>query len=453
MAKTIRSYPKTLLILIFFIGATMTTAIAKEQNKTKQQPTDFKSQIQTWETSNGANVLFIESHENPIVDVQVTFAAGSAYDGKNYGLASLTASLLETGVKGIDENELINRITEAGANISEHSSRDATTFSLRSMSIAQYLTPAVELFSKILTTPIFPQTQFERVKSQQLTAIKMDDQYPDEVAYKALMKALYPNHPYGHPVDGTTDSVNGITLDDVKAFYQKYYVAKNATIAIIGDMDQQEARALSERIIQNLPVGEKAPAIAQPKPMTKSETIHINFPSSQTTILKGTLGIKKGSPEFYALSAANQVLGGDGMRTLLFENIRKDRGLAYGAHSVFRTLKEQGFFLIEAKTRNDKANETLEVMNQTLNDFIKQGPTKDQLNQVKKYLIGSFPLSMATNRSKLSILSLIGFYHLPLDYMDTYTTNIEKLSPSEIKKSFDAIINPNKMITVTVGQG
>ncbi|TNF69298.1 MAG: insulinase family protein [Gammaproteobacteria bacterium] len=438
--------------LLIIIGVSITmNAIASETKSSQITEQTHQPNIHSWHTENGAKVYFIQSNEVPIVDIQISFQAGSAYDAKQYGLASLTASLLETGVKGMDEDELINQLTLQGAHFSEQSSRDAATFTLRSMSMPEYLTPSIDLFKKILTTPTFPESQFERAKKQHLTSIAIEEQYPDEVAYKALIKALYPEHPYGHPIDGTSESVTEISLKDAINFYHKYYVASNASIAIIGDIDEKTARDISNEIIEGMPKGEQAPAIAEPKALTKSESIHIPFPSNQTTILKGTLSIKKGSDEFFALMVANQILGGDGMTSLLFQNVRKDKGLAYGVHSAIRTMKVKGVFLIEAKTRNDKAYESIETINQVLANFNKQGPTEEQLTLAKRYLIGSFPLSVATNRSKLSLLSVIGFYNLPLNYLNTYIDKVNSLNQSQVKDTFDEIINLDHMITVTVG--
>ncbi|MCF6764849.1 insulinase family protein [Thiotrichales bacterium 19S3-7] len=426
-------------------------AIASENKLEKPLNNSDKPEIISWQTENGAKVLFIQSNEVPIVDIQVSFQAGSAYDANLFGLASLTASLLETGVKGMDEDELINQLTLQGAHYSEHSSRDAATFTLRSMSMPEYLTPSVTIFQRILTTPTFPELQFERAKKQQLTSIAMDEQYPDDVAYKALMHALYPDHPYGHAIDGTSESVMSISLKDAKDFYNRYYLASNASIAIIGDISEKTAREISNQIIKNMPKGERAQPIKEPKPLSKSQTIHIPFPSNQTTIVKGTLSIKKGSDEFFALMVANQILGGDGMSSLLFQRVRKDKGLAYGVHSMLRTMQVKGVFLVEAKTRNDKAYESIDTINEVLSNFNKNGPTEENLTLAKKYLIGSFPLSMATNRSKLNLLSIIGFYNLPLNYLDTYMHKVEVIDRSQVKDTFDRIINLNHMVTVTVG--
>ncbi|MCF6766824.1 insulinase family protein [Thiotrichales bacterium 19S11-10] len=430
-----------------------TTAQAEPQLETKTKTTiESKPEIHQWQTKGGTKVLFIASHEVPIVDVQISFAAGSAYDDSQYGLASLTASLLETGIKGMDENELINQVTSLGANISENTARDRATFSLRSMSMPQYLDPSVSLFSRIITEPTFPTSQFDRIKKLQLTSIQMDDQYPDEIAYKAFIQELYQGHPYGHAIDGNANSVQALTVDAAKAFYQKYYTQKNASIAIIGDLTIEQAQAITDSLIDKLPIGEKASAIQKPQEIKKSKSIHIEFPSNQTTIIQGTLGIAKGNPDFFALSVANQILGGDGMSSLLFKRVRKEHGLAYGVHSGIRTLKEKGFFLIEAKTRNDKSAESLSIIDQTFDELYHNGPSEEQLLMAKKYLVGSFPLSMATNRSKLGLLSTIGFYDLPLNYIDTYIDHIDELNQKDVKDTLQTIINPEHMITVTVGQ-
>ena len=407
--------------------------------------------IEEWTTPNGTPVYFVPARDVPIVDLDITFNAGSTRDGKQYGLAAMTSHMLTTGVKGLQENKLLDKIDATGAQISTDSDRDMTVISLRSMSMQKYLNPAISLLSKITTSPSFPDDAFKRLQQQSLTSLALEKQSASTIAYKAFIEKLFENNPYASPTSGNEQSVKNMTIQDIKAFYKKYYTAKNAMITIVGNLSNDEARAISQRISQGLPEGSMAKAIAMPKKTENTLTLHTPFKSQQTTVLIGAVGVKKGSPLFFPLLVGNQILGGSGLNSLLFNEVRKERGLAYGANSGFSTYANAGTFIMSTKTRSEKTDETIKVMNETLQNFVQNGPTPEQLDAAKKYLTGSFPLSFANNASKLDILNMIAFYHLPKGYLDTYTKNIEQITGKDIQAAFKEVIAKNKLLTVTVG--
>ncbi len=460
-----KSFGKTTLSLLLsgFLSFAFAANPKSDQNKTtttekKTMESSAKSSTDThylnfekWRTPQGTEVYFVQAKEIPLIDLDVTFDAGSTRDGTLYGLASMTAHMLTTGIEGMDENELLNSISDTGASINAYTNSDMTIVSIRSMSKSDYLNPAIALFSKILTKPTFPQSAFTRIQKQVLAGLELDKQSAGAVANKAFTKALYGNNPYGHTTSGTEKTVKDLNIDDVKSFYKKYYVAKNATITIVGDLSSNDARAISQRVAQGLPQGEAAPAIAPPTALDKPQTIHIPFDSQQTTILIGSLGIKKEDPLFFPLLVGNQILGGSGLTSLLFTEVRKERGLAYGANSGFSTRAETGSFIINTKTRSEKTNETIQVINKTLDDYIETGPTQEQLDAAKKYLIGSFPLSFANNSSKLNLLNMITFYHLPENYLNEYIKNIDAVTAKDIQAAFKQVVHTNDMLTITVG--
>ena len=178
---------------------------------------------------------------------------------------------------------------------------------------------------------------------------------------------------------------------------------------------------------------------------------HINFPSTQTHILFGSVGIKRSDPDYFALTLGNHILGDMPLTSLLFKNVRIDQGLAYSVSSDFIAMKNQGPFLINMQTRNEKANQALDVSRQTLTDFLKNGPTEEELTLAKQNLTGQFPINIASNSKKLATVAAIGFYNLPLDYLDTYVDNINKISRQDIMTAFNKHVNIDNLTIVTVG--
>ncbi len=406
---------------------------------------------QTWKTKAGIPVYFVRETSLPIIDLDIIFAAGSAYDVQLYGLSSVTTSLLGTKTSELNEDEIIDQVNDLGTIINSSNDRDSLSVSLRTLTTEHYLQPSISLYTQILTDSVFDEKIFNRVKNQYIASIKLDNQSPSEIAYKSFYKALYGNHPYAHPINGTEKSIEQLTLNKVKHFYETYLVKNNAVITIVGNLSTEQAKSIAEKITEKLPQGEKPKPIPEPTPPKEDQIIHIPFPSYQTTILIGTLGIQKGNPMFFPLTVGNQYLGGSGLDSLLFDEVRKKRGLAYGAYSNLNTMEQKGTFIISTQTRNEKVIETISVIRQSVEMFLNNGVPAKNLNRAKKYITGSFPLSLASNQGKSALLGLIAFYELPLSYFDTYINNINQVINKEIIAGFDILLEGQKLITVTVG--
>jgi zinc protease len=407
--------------------------------------------IQHWVTKNGTEVLFIETHALPILDIQITFNAGSAQDGENFGIAQFTNAMLEEGTKNLTADQIANSFDQVGAAFHADVDRDMATVSLRSLTTPRLLNPALATFTKVVTEPMFKEKSFHRVQKQILSAITEQQQQPMAIANNAFWKNLYGDAPYGHPVIGTKESISALTTKDLRSFYQKYYCANNATIAIVGDVSLRQAKKIVEQIIGKLPKGAAAHKLASiPKASAKAE--HVKFPSAQTNIFIGQVGIARNSPDYFPLLVGNYILGQSPLTSELFQEVRNRRGLAYSINSDFITLQTDGPFYIIMQTRPEEAQKAINISLQTLSQFIDQGPSKNQLNAAKQSLIGRFPLQIASNEEIISILSLIGFYHLPLNYLDTYINNISNVTLEQIQAAFKKHIQAQKMVIITVGK-
>ena len=422
--------------LLFFCSITISAANLK---------------IQHWTSTAGAQVYFVKTSVLPMVDVSVVFAAGSVYDGDHFGLAALTNNMFGEATKTLSANQIANAFDAVGAIFSNDTNRDFATLSLRSLTTSKYLTPALNTFKDVLSNAVFNNASFERIKNQTLAGIKVGQESPDTVAMDKFNQMLYGDQAYAHPVAGTLQSVSSLTIPMLNEFYKRYYVAHNADIILVGDLQHSQAESIANELASALPVGEHAAVLPVMKAATEDKTLHINFPSQQTTIVLGQLGITRENPDYFPLIVGNSILGQLPMTSLLFKNVRNKRGLAYYAVSGFDLLRYKGPFDIQLKTRAAKANESIEVVKSTLADFIKEGPTDQQLTMAKNYINGSFPLSFATNSAILGVVTNIAFYKRPLDFMDTYLKNVNAVTTAQIKSAFAKIVHPQQMILVTVG--
>jgi zinc protease len=268
----------------------------------------------------------------------------------------------------------------------------------------------------------------------------------------AFYQALYGNHPYAHPDSGTLQTVDKLSREDVGQFYQTYYVAANAVIVIVGDLSKAQAEQTAETLVKHLPIGAKPPALPDVTMPIKGSEQHLEFPSTQTHVLVGLPGTYRKDPDYFNLYVGNHILGGGGLVSKLFDEVREKRGLAYSASSAFVPLLKQGPFLISLQTRNDQTPEAIKVLNQTLADYIAKGPTETELKAAKQNINGGFAMRFDNNKKLSTYVGMIGFYQLPLDYLDTFQANIDKVTVTSITDALKRRVPLNLLQTVTVGK-
>ena len=409
-------------------------------------------ETEQWQTKNGVRVVFYPAMEVPMLDINLAFAAGSAYDGEHFGLSTLTTQLLNQGNKGFNASEIAEKLEKTGAQFSSETSRDMVVLSLRTLTRLDALNEATDAFSLIINQPDFPEEPFNRQKNQQLISIKQILESPEDVANQTFFQVLYGKHPYAHPTIGDAIHVAALTRDQVRDFYHHYFVANNAVLVLVGAIDTKTAHQLADKLVANLPMGKEPPPLPEASPLTKSESIDIPFPSSQTMVRIGQLGITHHTPRYFALLVGNNILGGGSLVSTLAVELREKRGLTYGVYSQFSPMPGIGPFIISFSTRNDQATAASQLTKDILQSFIKNGPTAAQLQATKQYLTGGFPLSLASNRNIAEILLKIVFYHLPPNYLNTYVQHINEVTVDDVKNAFQAQISPNALLEVSVGK-
>jgi zinc protease len=364
----------------------------------------------------------------------------------------MTNRIMRLGAEGMDEDDIARRTADIGAGVSGRFDSDRAGLSMRTLSSRTEREQAMEVFTRILHKPVFPAGAFDREKTRLISAIKESDIQPGTIASLTFNRLIYDGHPYGMRASGDLESVGKITRDDLVGFYRKHYVARDAIIAIMGDVSRDEANALAERIAAGLPASQGTPPALPPvaaKP--QSVTRLIPHHATQSHIFVGAVAIARDDPDYFPLFVGNYVLGGGGFSSRISEEVRQKRGLAYSAYSYFSPLAQKGSFVIGMQTRKDQAKEALDVTMKTLRDYLATGPTAQELDDAKKNLVGGFPLRIDSNRKIHDYLTVIGFYKLPLTYLDDFVKNIERVTAADIKRAFAARVNPDQMVTVVVG--
>jgi zinc protease len=416
--------------------------------------------IQNWTQPSGAKVYFAESPSIPMVDVRVEFDAGGRREPDDKaGLASVTAGMTSKGIAArngdpaLDENQLGEAWADLGAGFDAGAGSDRMSFTLRSLTYPDLLPKAVALASRQLGEPSFPDDVWQRERQRLSASIREANTRPGTIAGKAYAAAVYGTHPYGH--DTTEESLARISVADMKKMYSLLEPCR-AKVTIVGAVTRAQADAIATTLLSRLPAAvagrcETLPAVSEVAPLAAPLVREIPFASAQAHVLIGQPGYKRSDPDFFPLLVGNYTLGGGGFVSRLTEEVREKRGLSYGVSSNFSPGLHAGAFTISLQTRPDQAEQAVKVAREVLVGFVAQGPTDAELKAAKDNLIGGFPLLIDSNRKLLDNIANIAWNNLPLDYLDTWTAQVQRVTAADIKAAFARKLQPQRMVTVTVG--
>ena len=394
-------------------------------------------------------LLVCEEHSLPFVTFQLLIDSGARRDpsGKG-GLAHLTARGLLLGTSKRKVTAINEELDFMGASLTSSSGRDYATLGLRVLK--KDLDKGFDLFMEVLTQPSFPEEEIRREREKILAAIQSAEDEPGDVAQKEFQKTLFPKSPYGHPVEGTKESIPRLPHEAIVQFYQTYYHPNNAILTIVGDITADELKT------KLLPRLEKWPMAEIPKESFRTtfakepKTVKINRSITQANIILGHAGVNRENPDFYALTVMNYILGGGGFASRLVEEIRNKRGLAYSVASFFDPGKYPGSFQIILQTKNASAREAISLALREMERIRKESVSEKELEGAKKYLIGSFPLRFDTQGKLANFLSQIEYFGIGLDYPEKYPSFIRSVTREEVLRVAKKYLDPEKYILVVV---
>ncbi len=412
--------------------------------------------IDTWKLDNGARVYFVETHALPIVDISVQFDAGSRRDTKDKaGLADMTNTLLTRGVDAqgnlpaLTESQVLDGFADIVARYGSGAGMDQGAVSLRVLSNKADRTAAVTLLSRVLANPSFPSEALVRDKARMVAALKDDQTQPAVIAGQAFQQAMYGNHPYAF--DATPATIEALTREDIVGFHRQHYVANGAVVTLVGDLSKDDAHRIATQLTMQLPQGVTQPAMPPVPPPVASDK-RIAHPASQSHILIGLPALVRGDEDFFPLLVGNYSLGGGGFVSRLMHEVREKRGLTYGVSSGFSALAQPGPFTISLQTKKEQTAEALKVTRDTLDTFLQTGPTSAELKAAKDNLIGGFALNLDSNSKILSLVAMMAYYNLPLNYIDVWTDKVKNVTAAQVRDAFARKVKADKLTVVVVGQ-
>lgn len=418
--------------------------------------------IQQWTQPSGAQVWLVESPTIPMVDVQVAFDAGGRRDPVDKsGLATAVGLMASKGVKAdgkspaLDENALGEAWADLGASFGAGAGRDSFNYSMRSLTVPDLLQRSVQLASRQMAQPSWPQEVWERERARWSAGIQESSRRPGVVASRTFTQKVYSGHPYG--MRTTEQTLAHIQLVDMQALHGRVFQACRAKVSVVGAVNRQQADTLVQQLLSRLPQSDgkgcqPLPALAEVPALSQAVEERIPFQSAQAQVLIGQPGIQRKDPDFMALLVGNHILGGGGFVSRLMEEVREKRGLTYGVSSDFSPGLHAGAFVVSLQTRPDQAQEALKVARGVLEKFVAEGPTEAELQAAKDNLIGGFALRIDSNAKLLGNVANIAWNGLPLDYLDHWTDHIQALTVNDIRAAVQRVLRPDRMVTVVLGE-
>lgn len=393
-------------------------------------------------------IYFQESYNLPMLDIQLNFRTGSAFDGRLNGLADLAVGMFATKTQNSSEQELINKITDNGISIHAETTKEFFNIKIRLLNESSIIDNTLKILEEIFTIPSFDSNILERERIQTLTHINYLNQQPNYLASLEFSKNLFSNNPYSYPTIGYKETISNIHTKNIEEFFNRYICANNANICLVGAINQNQAESISKQLVNFLVKGQQNTQKFSQQ-TNESLTIKNSFSSKQTAILVGhQLLIDIEDRLYFPIKLGNEILGGGDLNSLLLNKVREELGLVYNISSMANINPDYGSFVISAQTSNPSL--ALTTISDVYNDFISTTIDKKTLVNSKKHIKSTHLLSCVKNNSKLNMLSSIANKNLPLDFFDSYVDNISHVTAEEIHQAFLAI-QTNKVITVMVG--
>jgi zinc protease len=399
---------------------------------------------------NGLQVVVVQHHEQPILTLRMLIRSGAASDpAKKQGVAVLTAALLDQGTATRSAEQIADTIDSIGGGLATGAGTDLSYANVLVMKDS--LSLGFELLNDVVRNPAFKADELERQRQQAVSGLRVSYEDPDYVAGLVFDRLVYGFHPYGLPNNGTPESLQSVTVDDLRAFHQAHYAPNNAILAVVGDVTPQEAFTGAERAFGNWAQHDVKPDDPGAPPEPTRRVIVVDKPDAvQTELRVGQLALPRKHPDYLAYDLTMKILGGEGANRLQ-RVLRSERGLTYGASAEFQALRQSGDFAANTDTRSDATAEVLRVIVEEITKLQRERVSDRELSDAQAYLTGNFPLTIETPEDiAAQVLNAI-FYGLPLSDIENYRELVNAITPDDIQRVARQYLKPDRLSVVLVG--
>jgi zinc protease len=398
----------------------------------------------------GIESWLVQDDTVPIISMSFSFAGAAAIDppGKE-GLADMVSSLLDEGAGELDSKAFQRALEDISASISFDAGRERFRGSLRTLS--RHRDAGFQLLSLAVNSPRFDPKPVERIRAQLIASLMSQQENPRRIAGRTWYSTVFPSHPYGKPVAGTTDSIKAIKRSDLNRFTAERFGRDNLLIGVVGDITSDELGRRLDEVFAGLAARSNPVRVTDVRPDGAGKLVIVRKKIPQSVVVFGQRGIKRDDKDYYAAYVMNYILGGGGFSSRLTEEIREKRGLAYSVYSYLNPLDHAGLIMGGLGTRNDRVATSLKILRAEWARIAHNGVSDEELRKAKTYINGSFPLRLDSSRSIANLLVAIQVSKLGIDYLDRRPELIDAVSRDQVRLVARRLLEPNRLTVVVVG--
>ena len=407
--------------------------------------------IQTIKSPGGIEAWLVEEHAVPMMAMRFAFDGGSSQDpdGKE-GLANFVTAMLDEGAGELSSREFQEREEDLSMRMSYEEAKDAFYGNFETLTANR--DESAKLLKLALNKPHFDADAVDRIRQQLVAALVYAARDPDKVAQNEWYALAFKGHPYARPANGTEQTITTITHDDLDGYRKRVFAKDTLKVVAVGDINADQLGRLLDEVFGDLPDKAQLTPVSKTTPVTggKQEVIEMNVPQSVAVFGLGAMPRK--DPEFIPAFVLNQILGGGGFASRLMEEVREKRGLAYSVYTYVYPYQHASIFSGGVATRNDAMGQSLDVIRDELKKMAEEGPSQQDLDNAKNYLIGSYPLRFDTNSkiaTQLLGLKMDGFGP---EYVENRNAMIAAVTLDDMKRVVKSLLETQNLIVTIVGK-
>ncbi|MFA5404177.1 MAG: pitrilysin family protein [Ignavibacteria bacterium] len=403
---------------------------------------------------NGIKIFVIEDRKLPLITAKFVIKAGAYYDDiygeENSGLSSITSDLLIKGTTEMGAVKIAEEIDFYGASISSGCEYDASYLVLTSL--GKYFQKLFDIASSMLISPGFFEDEIEREKQQIKNSLLSCLDEGGFLSERAFKKNVYKNSPYRSNIEGNIKTVENIERKNIFGFFKKFYTPGNLIITIVGDINCENAVSLIKSKFSDLKQQSDVTLKGYRETIrTGTKVIAVEKKGAvQSDLILGHLSVKRNNPDYIPMVVMNTLLGGF-FTSRINRNLREVNGYTYGARSYFNLRKHLGDFSVETNVENSLTYKAINEIIFELNKLREENITEDELNSVKKYLTGSFPLQLETPNAIANKIINLELFGINKNFYDTYISNVNSVTVRDIKKVAEKYLHPENLVISIAG--
>ena len=407
--------------------------------------------IQTIKSPGGIEAWLVEEHAVPMMAMRFAFEGGSSQDPTgNEGLANFLSAMLDEGAGDLKSREFQERMEEISMRMRYEDSKDAFYGNFETLTANR--DEAAKLLKLALNNPRFDTDAVERIRQQLQAALAYAARNPEKVALNEWYAVAFEGHPYARPSAGTEETVAKITGDDLEGYRKRIFAKDTLKVVAVGDINAEQLGALLDEVFGDLPANADLVAVSKTSPVAggRQKVVEMNVP--QSVAVFGLGAMERKDPDFIPAFVLNHILGGGGFASKLMEEVREKRGLAYSVYTYVYPYQHTSIFSGSVATRNEAIGESLDVIREEFKQMAENGPTQTELDNAKKYLIGSYPLRFDTNAKIASQLLGLRMDDFGPEYIDNRNDMMAAVTLDDVKRVAKRLLNTDDLIVTIVGK-